>query len=106
MSANNGESKLQQLLDKMGGMAGMAVLALVLFVYQTDRAAQQAVNLQHKKDITAVLRAVDKVRDDKVSKAEFKDALQSMTTETRGLRQDLKDLMRGWMIDIKTMQQK
>lgn len=104
--SNPSESKLQDLIQKFGGFAGVALISLTAFMYQADRTNTQNAIASVEKNIAANQRAISRLQEGKVSREEFKNVQEQWIRETQGLRQDLRDLASVLRIDVKgTMKQ-
>lgn len=97
--ANEG-GKLQELIGKFGGFAGVALISLAAFMYQGDKANNQAAISGLEKNIQANQRAISRLQDGKVSREEFKTAQEQWIRETIGLRQDIRDLTGALRVDL------
>lgn len=97
----NETSKLQQLIEKFGGWAGLALVTLAAFTYQSDKAAMQATIVRLEKSIESNVLATSRLQEGKLSREEFKDAQEVWIRETQGLRQDVRDLAQVLRVDLK-----
>lgn len=95
MSERNEGGKLQELIEKFGGWAAIALITLVGFMYQGDRANTQANIASLEKVVAAQGRAISRVQEGKVSKEELKNVQEQWIRETTGLRQDIRDFMKA-----------
>lgn len=87
-----GDSKVQQLIEKFGGWAAVALISLVGFMYQGDRANMQASIAALEKVVASQGRSIERVRESKLSKEEFKSAQEVWIREAQGMREDIRDL--------------
>jgi len=99
--SNPPESKLQELIAKFGGWAGLALISVVAFMYQGDRANTQSAITGLEKNIAANVRAINRLQEGKVSREEFKSVQEQWIRETMGLRQDIRELTGALRIDVK-----
>lgn len=97
----NETGKLQQLIEKFGGWAGLAIVSLVVFMYQGDKAITSAAIAGLEKNIAANQQAIDRLQEGKVSREEFKSVQEQWIRETQGLRQDIRDLAQVLRVDLK-----
>jgi uncharacterized protein YukE len=95
------DNKLQELIQKFGGFAGIALISLTAFMYQADRASTKNEIAGLEKNIAANQRAIGRLQEGKVSREEFKNVQEQWIRETQGLRQDLRDLANALRIDVK-----
>lgn len=86
------DSKVQQLIAKLGGWAGIALVSLAAFTYQGDKAATQQTISTLERSIAQNASDISQVRDTKLSKEEFKQAQDTWIRETAGMREDVRDL--------------
>jgi hypothetical protein len=101
MSNNNDGGKLQELIEKFGGWAALALITLVGAMYQQDRANTQAELSNVNKSIAANQRAISRLQEGKVSREEFKSVQEQWIRETAGMRSDIRDLVNALRIDVK-----
>lgn len=87
-----GEGKLQAMIEKFGGWAAVALISLVGFMYQGDRANTEASISSLEKVVASQGRSIEKVRESKLSKEEFKSAQDVWIREAQGMREDIRDL--------------
>lgn len=99
--SNQPESKLQELIQKFGGWAGLSLVALTAFMYQGDRANTMNAIAGVEKSIAAQQRQISRLQEGKVSREEFKNVQEQWIRETQGLRTDIRDLARALQIDVK-----
>lgn len=93
-------SRLQDLINRFGGWAAFALLSLVAYMYQGDRAATQAAIASVEKGVATNVRAINRLQEGKVSREEFKNMQEQLIRETQGLRQDVRDLAGALRIDV------
>lgn len=86
------EGKLQQLIAKFGGWAGIALVTLACWTYQGDRSNVQQQIIQIEKSISSNSRSINRLQEGKLSKEEFKTAQENWIRETAGMREDIRDL--------------
>ncbi|MNC18469.1 hypothetical protein D3C75_663700 [compost metagenome] len=96
----NESSKLQDLIEKFGGWAGIALVSLAAFMYQGDKANIQASVANAEKGIAANQRAISRLQEGKVSREEFKSVQEQWIRETQGLRQDIRELTGALRVDL------
>lgn len=102
MSNQNEErSKVQELIEKFGGWAGIALLGLACFTYQSDKAATASSIASLEKNIATNQRAIGRLQEGKVSREEFKSVQEQWIRETQGLRTDIRSLTDALRIDVK-----
>ena len=89
------EGKLQQLIEKFGGWAAIALISLAAFTYNGDKANTQAQIASIEKNIATTNRAIARLQEGKVSKEELKNVQEQWIRETTGLRQDIRDFMKS-----------
>jgi hypothetical protein len=94
MSEAKSEGKLQQLIEKFGGWAAIALVTLACFTYQGDRANTQSQIIAIETNLKTTNRAISRLQEGKVSKEELKNVQESWIRETAGLRQDIRDFMK------------
>lgn len=99
--SNPSENKLQDLIQKFGGFAGVALISLTGFMYQADRTNTQSAIAGLEKNIAANQRAISRLQEGKVSREEFKNVQEQWIRETQGLRQDIRDLAGVLRVDLK-----
>lgn len=92
--ADKSEGKLQQLIEKFGGWAAIALISLIGFMYQGDKVSTQASIAALEKNIDSNRRAISRLQEGKVSKEEFKNAQEVWIREAQGMRQDWRDLLK------------
>ena len=97
--------KLQGLIEKFGGWAALALVALVGYMYQGDRVNTQNAIAAAEKGIAANARAINRLQEGKVSREEFKNVQEQWIRETQGLRQDIRDLASVLRVDVKGTKQ-
>lgn len=93
--------KLQTLIEKWGGWAAVALITLLGYMYQGDRANTQNAIQSAEKGIAANARAINRLQEGKVSREEFKNVQEQWIRETQGLRQDIRDLASVLRVDVK-----
>lgn len=103
--SNPSENKLQELIQKFGGFAGIALITLTCFMYQSDRSSMNGAIAGLEKNIAANQRAISRLQEGKVSREEFKNVQEQWIRETQGLRQDLRDLASVLRVDLKGAKQ-
>lgn len=96
----NETSKLQDLIERFGGWAGIALVSLAAFMYQGDKANTQNALDALEKNIATNQRAISRLQEGKVSREEFKSVQEQWIRETQGLRQDIRDLTGALRIDV------
>lgn len=87
-------NKLQQLIEKFGGWAAIALVSLAAFTYQGDKAVTQQQIAAIEKNVASTNRSIARLQEGKVSKEELKNVQESWIRETAGLRQDIRDFMK------------
>lgn len=87
------DGKLQQLIEKFGGWAFIAILTMSIYMYQGDKANIQENMVAVNSRITVSERAIVRLQDQKASRAELKESQEASVRELQGLRQDMKDMM-------------
>lgn len=97
---NNDGGKLQGLIEKFGGFAGLALISLTAFIYQGDKTNTQAAIATLEKNITYNQRAIGRLQEGKVSREEFKSVQEQWIRETQGLRQDIRELTGALRVDL------
>lgn len=97
----NEGSKLQDLIEKFGGWAGIALVSLAAFMYQGDKANTMAAISGLEKNIATNQRAISRLQEGKVSREEFKSVQEQWIRETQGLRQDIRELTGALRVDVK-----
>lgn len=85
------EGKLQALLEKFGGWVILALLSLILYQYQTDKAYMQGSIAAANARIGATERAISRVQDVKVNRDELKAMQDQWLRDVQGLRSDIKE---------------
>jgi uncharacterized protein YukE len=103
--SNPPESKLQELIAKFGGWAGLALISVVVFMYQGDKANTQSAITGLEKSIASTQREISRLQEGKVSREEFKSVQEQWIRETQGLRQDIRGLTDALRIDLKNTKQ-
>lgn len=93
MPEKESNGKLQELIEKWGGWAALALISLVIFMYQSDRASTQATMNQLEKGIATNSRAINRLNEGKASREELKSAIESVSKDNAAFRQDFKDGM-------------
>lgn len=96
----NETSKLQDLIERFGGWAGIALVSLAAFMYQGDKTNTQNALDALEKNIATNQRAISRLQEGKVSREEFKSVQEQWIRETQGLRQDIRDLTGALRIDV------
>lgn len=96
------DNKLQELIEKFGGWAAIALISVIGFMYQGDRANTQSTITGLEKGIATNQRAIARLQEGKVSREEFKSVQEQWIRETQGLRQDIRDLAGALRVDVKT----
>lgn len=87
------ENKLNKMIERFGGWAGLLLLSLCIWTYQQDRAITQQAIAANSSGIKATERAISRIQDTKVSREEFKGVQEQWLRETQGMRSDIKDGM-------------
>lgn len=98
--SNPPESKLQDLIQKFGGFAGIALVSLAAFTYQGDKANIQSSIANAEKGIAANQRAISRLQEGKVSREEFKTVQEQWIRETIGLREDIREGLKTLRTDL------
>lgn len=93
--------KVHFLIEKWGGWAALALISLLGYMYQGDRANTQQSISAVEKSIETNARAINRLQDGKVSREEFKSVQEQWIRETVGLRQDIRDLAGVLRVDVK-----
>jgi hypothetical protein len=96
----NEGGKLQELIQKFGGWAGVALISLAAFMYQGDKASTQQAIEGLEKNIATNQRAISRLQDGKASRAELKELQEAWLRESQSSRQDYKDQMNILRNDI------
>lgn len=104
MSNQQSEGKLQELIQKFGGWAGIALVTLTAFMYQGDRTNTLNAIAGVEKTIAAQQRQISRLQEGKVSREEFKSVQEQWIRETQGLRTDIRSLTDALRIDVKGTQ--
>lgn len=104
MSGATNDGKLQELIEKFGGWAFIALLTIVGVMYQGDRQATQSSIDGLEKSIATNQRAIARLQEGKVSREEFKSVQEQWIRETQGLRTDIRSLTDALRIDLKAPQ--
>lgn len=99
--SNPSESKLQELIQKLGGYAGIALITLACFMYQSDKTTMAATISGLEKSIASNQRAISRLQEGKVSREELKNVQEQWVREMQGMRQDLRDLAGVLRVDVK-----
>lgn len=97
-------SKLDELVERFGGWAAGALIVLLGYMYQGDRANTQNEIAGLERNIAANQRAISKLQEGKVSREEFKNVQELWIRETQGIRQDIRGLTDALRIDLKSKQ--
>lgn len=97
----NEGSKLNELIEKFGGWAGLALVSLAAFTYQGDKASTMQAIAGLEKNIETNQRAINRLQEGKVSREEFKSVQEQWIRETQGLRQDIRELTGALRVDVK-----
>jgi uncharacterized protein YukE len=97
-------SKVQELIEKFGGWAAIALISLLGFMYQSDRANTQAEIRGLEKQIASQSGSIRRLQEGKVSREEFKTVQEQWIRETQGMRQDLRELTSALRIDLNKTQ--
>lgn len=106
MTDQKGSSnKLQDLIERFGGWATLALLTLVCYMYQADRVQIQNAIENVEKSVAVNVRAINRLQEGKVSREEFKNVQEAWIRETQGLRQDVRDLTNSLRLDLKNTKQ-
>lgn len=100
MPEKESNNKLQMMIERFGGWTAGALLMLVIYMYQGDRAATQAAIANVEKGVATNVRAISRLQEGKVSREEFKTMQEQLIRETQGLRQDVRDLAGALRIDV------
>jgi hypothetical protein len=95
MSEAKSEGKLQQLIEKFGGWAAIALISLAATMYNGDKASTEARFASVEKEVATNRRAIGRLQEGKVSKEELKNVQESWIRETAGLRQDIRDFLKS-----------
>jgi hypothetical protein len=98
-------NKLQDLIERFGGWATLALLTLVCYMYQADRVQMQNAIENVEKSVAVNVRAINRLQEGKVSREEFKNVQEAWIRETQGLRQDVRDLTNSLRLDLKNTKQ-
>lgn len=101
MSNPNEGSKLQELIEKFGGWACIALLTLVGVIYTNDRQNTANELAALEKSIAATQRAIGRLQEGKVSREEFRSVQEQWIRETQGMRQDIRELTGALRVDVK-----
>lgn len=92
MSANSSnDGKLQQLIEKGGGWAAMALVSLLTVMYTNDKAALQMQLVDLNKQVVMQSKQINRLQEGKASRAELKEMGEAFTREVQNTRQDIKD---------------
>lgn len=94
------DGKLQQLIEKFGGWAFIAILTMGVYMYQGDKANMQESMVAVNSRVTTSERAIGRLQDQKASRAELKESQEASVRELQGLRQDMKDMMSVMRSDL------
>lgn len=97
----NEGNKLQDLIEKFGGWAGLALVSLAAFMYQGDKTNTMNAIAGLEKNIESNQRAISRLQEGKVSREEFKSVQEQWIRETQGLRQDIRELTGALRVDVK-----
>lgn len=100
MPSPNGSNKLQELIEKFGGWAVLALISVLGFMYQGDRQNTENSIAGLEKSIVANQRAIGRLQEGKVSREEFRSVQEQWIRETQGLRQDIRELTGALRIDV------
>lgn len=99
---NNGDGKLQELIQKWGAKSAGLLLILCCFIYSQDRAqmitdikASEARVLSDNKALAARVsaseRAIGRVQDGKASREELKAVVETITRDNQRTKDDIKE---------------
>lgn len=88
---NNGDNKLQILIEKWGAKSAMLLLALCAFIYQQDRAALITDNKALAARTAANERAIGRLQEGKASREELKAAIEAIQRDNMRSNSDIKD---------------
>lgn len=94
------DGKLQQLIEKFGGWAFIAILTMGVYMYQGDKANMQESMAAVNARVTSSERAIGRLQDGKASREELKNSQEASLRELQGLRADMKDLMSTMRSDM------
>lgn len=101
MTASAGsEGKLQTLIERFGGWTFGALCAVMIFTYQSDKAATQQTIAGLEKNIATNQRAISRLQEGKVSREEFKSVQEQWIRETIGLREDIREGLKTLRSDL------
>lgn len=92
--------KVNELIEKFGGWAVVALVGVIGYMYQGDRANTQAAIAGVEKNIDATQKAISRLQEGKVSREEFKTVQEQWIRETQGLRQDIRELTGALRVDL------
>lgn len=96
----NENGKLQSLIEKFGAKVGLLLLALVCYMYQTDRAYTQAQIKTLDAMIKSNQRAISRLNDGKASREELKSAIQAIAQNNDALKNDMKESLQVLRNDL------
>lgn len=96
----NEGGKLNDLIEKFGGWTVVALVAVIGYMYQGDRANTQAAIAGVEKNIDSTQKAISRLQEGKVSREEFKTVQEQWIRETQGLRQDIRELTGALRVDL------
>lgn len=96
----NSEGKLQVLIEKGAVKAAVLLLALICYMYQSDRANMQANMKALDYQIKANQRAISRLNDGKASREELKSAIQAIAQNNNALKSDMKDAIQVLRDDL------
>lgn len=100
MPVQANDNKLQELISKFGGFAGIALISLTAFMYQADRASTKNEIAGLEKNIATNVRAISRLQDNKASRAELKELQEAWLRESQTSRQDYKEQVNTLRNDI------
>lgn len=96
----NSEGRLQGLIEKFGAKAALLLLALLCYLYQTDRAYTQAQMTALDSMIKSNQRAISRLNDGKASREELKSAIDAIVQNNNSLKADLKETVQVLRNDL------
>ncbi len=100
VNQNNEGGKLNSLIEKWGSKSAMLLLALVCFMYQSDRANMQAQMRALDSMVKANQRAISRLNDGKASREELKSAIDAMVMNNSSLKSDFRDVVQTLRNDL------
>lgn len=84
-------NKINSYVEKFGGWVGLALLTLVVFMYQQDRATTSASIAAVDARVATAERSIGRLQEGKASRAELKELQETFLREIVGTRQDMKE---------------